>query len=84
MTIVSGSNLSVFRSHDLGLVACLLAKDFSLDGIEISDSKRALFSVKQKTGLQDAIDDYWSSKCFVDAQTYFNQLKRLKNQIYSS
>jgi hypothetical protein len=39
---------------------------------------------EQKRDIDAFVRSFWNSeKALVDAQTYFNQLKRLKNQIHS-
>lgn len=83
MTHITDQNTDSFKSYDLGLVACLLSRGFNLLKLERSQTGRALFIVEEHEGLQQTIESYWAFECAVDAQTYFNQLKRLKNQIYS-
>lgn len=73
-----------FYSHDIGLVACLLCQNFELVGLDKAIKNKVLFILKRDGGLDGAVRDYWDFKSSVDAQTYFNQLKRLKNQIFSS
>ncbi len=73
-----------FRSYDLALAACLLVKGFKLVSLEKNKEGRALFTIMREEGLSDVIDSYWDFSCPVDAQSYQNQMKRLKNQIYSS
>lgn len=74
----------LFSSHDIGLVAFLLSKKFELIDLDKTLKNKVLFILKRDDGIDNAIKNYWSFKSSVDAQTYFNQLKRLKNQIFSS
>ena len=71
-------------SHDIGLVAFLLCKKLELAGLDKAIKSKVLFIVKREKRLDQAIKNYWAFKAPVDAQSYFNQLKRLKNQIFSS
>ncbi len=73
-----------FSTFDLSLVGALLAKGFSLKTLQRSQNGRALFVMQGDRQLEAAINDFWNFQCSVDAQTYFNRLKNLKNQIYSS
>lgn len=82
-TLKDNSNQS-FSSHDIGLVAFLLSKKFELIGLDKTFKNKVLFNLKNSEGIEKAINSYWNFKSTVDAQTYFNQLKRLKNQIFSS
>ena len=73
-----------FYSHDIGLVAYLLCLDFELVGLDKAMRNKVLFILKKKSDIDTEIKKYWDFKSAVDAQTYFNQIKRLKNQIFSS
>jgi len=74
-----------FYSHDIGLVGYLLCqKDFELVGLDKAIKNKILFILKKSDGIEVEIKKYWDFKSSVDAQTYFNQIKRLKNQIFSS
>lgn len=73
-----------FYSHDIGLVACLLCRKFELVGLDKAMASKVLFILKKKKGIDEEITKYWNFKSPVDAQSYFNQIKRLKNQIFSS
>ena len=73
-----------FYSHDIGLVAYLLCLDFELVGLDKAMRNKVLFILKKKSDIDAEIKKYWGFKSAVDAQTYFNQIKRLKNQIFSS
>ena len=73
-----------FLSHDLGLVAFLLCDGFELAGLDKSVRSKVLFSIKRGKGIDQSITDYWNFSASVDPQSFFNQMKRLKNQIFSS
>ena len=73
-----------FYSHDIGLVAYLLCQDFELVGLDKVIKNKVLFILKRGDKKDTEIKKYWDFKSLVDAQSFFNQIKRLKNQIYSS
>lgn len=73
-----------FYSHDIGLVAYLLCQSFELVGLDKALRNKVLFILKRGDGIDVEVKKYWDFKSSVDAQTYFNQIKRLKNQIFSS
>ena len=73
-----------FYSHDIGLVAYLLCLDFELVGLDKAVRNKVLFILKKDKDIEADIKKYWDFKSGVDAQSYFNQIKRLKNQIFSS
>jgi uncharacterized protein (UPF0262 family) len=64
------------------------ARDFNSSGFELasmdrSEPKKIKFIFKGRKGITQAMEDYWNNKLQGDLQTYFNTLKRLKNQIYA-
>lgn len=73
-----------FYSHDIGLCGYLLCQNFELVGLDKAMRSKVLFILKKRDGLDAEIKNYWDFKSSVDAQSYFNQIKRLKNQIFSS
>jgi len=73
-----------FYSHDIGLCAYLLCQKVELAGLDKSVRSKVLFILKRDKGLDKEIKRYWNFESSVDAQSYFNQVKRLKNQIWSS
>lgn len=73
-----------YYSYDIGLVAYLLCQNYELVGLDKVVSNKVLFILKRGDGIDAEIKKYWGFKSSVDAQSYFNQIKRLKNQIFSS
>ncbi|MEK7120830.1 MAG: DUF5659 domain-containing protein [Patescibacteria group bacterium] len=73
-----------FYSHDIGLCAYLLCQDFELVGLDKAIRNKVLFVLKRGDGIDADVKKYWDFKSSVDAQSYFNQIKRCKNQIFSS
>ncbi len=73
-----------YYSHDIGLVGYLLCQDYELVGLDKAVRNKVLFILKRGNGIDTEVKKYWDFKSSVDAQTYFNQIKRLKNQIFSS
>lgn len=76
---------NLFYSHDLGLVAYLLCLDkYELVGLDKAVRSKVLFILNRDPHIGQDIKKFWEFRTSIDAQTYFNQIKRLKNQIYSS
>ncbi len=72
-----------FQSHDLGLVAFLLCAGYEMEIMDKSVRNKVLFILKRGDGIDEATKNYWNFKASVDPQSYFNQMKRLKNEIFS-
>ncbi len=73
----------VLNSFDIGLVASLVTQGFELIAIDKTNRKKARFVLKRKDGIDEAARRYWDCCSQVDAQTFFNNLKMLKNRLYS-
>ena len=76
-------NQDTFQSFDLGLVGALLTDGFKLVSLDKTNPKKVSFHFAHEDGIQEAAVDYFSNDFQVDAQTYFNHIKSLKNRIYS-
>lgn len=76
-------NNNYYYSYDLGLVASLLCCKHELTSIDKGASAKAMFIVKRTPKTNALISEYWNNSLKVDAQTMFNKIKRLKNQIYN-
>ena len=73
-----------WATFDLGCSAALTSAGFEIVSLDRANPSKIKFIFLKKSGLESAINDYWSNNLMVDAQTYFNNIKRLKNQIYSA
>ena len=73
-----------FLTYDIGLTAALFTAEFQIYSIDKGNPKKATFIFKKDRDLEKFIERYWSDKLPVNARTYFNNLKMLKNRIYSS
>lgn len=79
-----GDKENYFYSHDIGLISYLLCfEDHELAGMDKGVKNKVLFILTRSEITDKEVKNYWESKTSIDAQTYFNQLKRLKNQIHS-
>lgn len=74
---------SYWATFDLGCAAALASIGFEIVSLDRANPSKIKFIFVRKSGLEDSIKDYWNFDLNVDAQTYFNSIKRLKNQIYS-
>ncbi len=72
-----------FCSFDLGCCAALLSIGYELETLNKDNPRKVAFILKRANGIDIAINNYWSSDLKVDARTYFDNIKMLKNRIYS-
>jgi len=73
-----------FDTYDIALAAYLICAGYELSGMDRSNRSKVLFHIKRGEGIDAAVKAFWDSRTSVDAQSYFNHIKRLKNQIHSS
>ena len=72
-----------YVNSDMGSAAALIVSGFELASLDRSDPKKVRFIFKGRIGIKEAMDNYWNCNLPLDSQTYFNALKRLKNQLNS-
>ncbi|MDD5626002.1 MAG: DUF5659 domain-containing protein [Patescibacteria group bacterium] len=75
---------SYFYTYDLGCSAALISVGFELISLDKQDPHKVLFIFKRKVGIDKAINDYFSNKLKVAARSLFDNIKMIKNRIYSS
>ena len=75
--------LNYFSTCDIGLTAALFTSEFQIYSIDKKNPNKATFMFKKDRDLEKFVERYWSDKLPVNARTYFNNLKMLKNRIYS-
>ena len=75
---------SFFCTYDLGCSAALISVGFELASLDSENPKKVRFVFTRKGGIDEAVSHYWSDKLTVNARTLFDNIKMLKNRIYSS
>jgi hypothetical protein len=74
---------SVWTTYDLGVSTALLCADFELVAVERSNPRKALFVFKKESGIEETANSYFSDRLKVKARSFFDNLKALKNKLYS-
>lgn len=72
-----------FETTDLGLGTTILTLGFTLDSLDRSNPSRVRFVFKKKGGLDEVVHAYWQKELKVEPLAYFNNIKLMKNRIYS-
>ena len=75
-----------WATFDLGLAAGLLSKGFKLVDLDRANPHKVqlIFLRKGEGEIEKLAQDYWNNNFQVDALSYFNNVKKIKNQLYSS
>ncbi len=75
---------SLFSTYDLGAAASLVCTGYTLQIIDKTHGTKALFLFENSEEIIESAQMYWRGELRVDALAYFNTLKNIKNQLYSS
>lgn len=75
--------LSTFSSYDLGLATALVTLKYELIKLDKTDPKKVRFVFKEAKDIEQMMLGYWNNEISVPALAFFNNLKTLKNRIYS-
>ena len=81
-TTVNQRNL--FQTFDLGLAGTLITIGFHLRSLDKSNPRKVQFGFNDSDNIKRATEAYWSGKIKVNPRLYFDNLKLLKNRIYSN
>ena len=73
-----------YQTQDLGLATALCCKNYELITLDKQNQRKVLFVFKQQIGIEVDADNYWSNKLEIKARAYFDNLRTLKNRIYSA
>lgn len=78
-----GNSKEYFQTSDLGLATALCCRSYELLSLDKQDPRKVSFIFKRELGIEDDADAYWSNELETKARTYFDNLRTLKNRIYS-
>ncbi len=72
-----------FYTFDLGLSAALISVGFSLVSLDHENLRKVQFVFRRGDGMDEVVDAYWANRLEVKARAFFDNMKMLKNRIYS-
>jgi len=75
--------LNEYKTFDLSCAAALISAGFELVSLNKTNPRKVQFIFNQEDCIEKVIDDYWTDKLKVNARTFFDNIKMLKNRIYS-
>ena len=75
----------VFSTYDLGLCCALFCIGHQLYAIDKSDlSNKAQFIFRRLNSIDPDIEAYWNDQLKLNARSYFDAIRTIKNRLYSS
>ena len=72
-----------FYTFDLGCSAALISADFKLVSLDKTNVRKVQFIFRREVGIEKVVDDYWADRLEIKARAFFDNVKMLKNRIYS-
>jgi len=73
-----------FYTFDLGCSTALISAGFELVSLDKTNVRKVQFIFRREIGIEKVVDDYWADRLKVKARTFFDNVKMLKNRLYSS
>ena len=70
-------------TYDLGAAAALISAGFKLALLDKTNPNKVQFAFEREAGIEGVMDDYWANRLEVKARSFFDNLKMLKNRLYS-
>lgn len=81
---ISSDNYQDFMTtYDLGCSSALVSSGFELVSLDKANPKKVQFIFRRELGIENVADDYFADRLEVKARTFFDNVKMLKNRIYS-
>ena len=80
----SADNLNVkFLTYDIGLAAALISLGYSLFKVDKIAEKKSQFIFNRDEHIDKKVDEYWDDKLTLPVRSFYDNLKMLKNRLYS-
>mgnify|MGYP001606034512 FL=1 len=75
--------LDDYQTYDLGCAAALISAGFVLESLDKENPRKVLFVFRGKNEIKNVVDNYWADRLEIKARAFFDNIKMLKNRIYS-
>lgn len=79
----SDNYTNYLHSFDLGLATALVTAGFELISLDKTNPRKVQFIFRREIGIKKVVDDYWADHLEIKARAFFDNIKMLKNRIYS-
>lgn len=82
---ISSDNYAEFYlTYDLGCSSALVSSGFELVSLDKSNPKKVQFIFRRELGIEKVADDYFADRLELKARGFFDNIKSIKNRLYSS
>ncbi len=72
-----------FITYDIGLASALITLGYTLWDVDKSNPKKSQFIFRRDEHIEKMINQYWDDKLTLPARSLIDNLKMLKNRLYS-
>ena len=73
----------VWTTYDLGVSTALLCAGFELLALNRNNPRKVLFIFRREENIDETANAYFADQLKLNARSYFDQLRALKNRLYS-
>lgn len=73
-----------YQTADLGCAAAIISAGFDLTNLDKENIRKVRFIFQRTNGIEEAVHNYWSDSLRINARTMVDNIKMLKNRIYST
>lgn len=73
----------LFITFDIGLSAALISLGYELKNVDKTNLKKSKFVFGRDEHIDKMINEYWNGKLVLPARALIENIKMLKNRIYS-
>ena len=73
----------IYSTYDLGCAAALVTASFALLTLDRGNPRKIRFIFRREAGIEGFADDYWSDRLEQKSRSYWDNVKNLKNRLYS-
>ncbi len=73
----------VYATYDLGCATALLTADFTLLTLDRANPRKIRFIFRRETGIEKVADGFWSGHLEQNSRSFWDNIKNLKNRLYS-
>ncbi|MFA5158002.1 MAG: DUF5659 domain-containing protein [Patescibacteria group bacterium] len=75
--------INFYSTFDLGCSAALICAGFELASLDKTNPRKVQFIFRRNASIDNAVGDYWDDRLEIKARSFFDNIKMLKNRIYS-
>lgn len=72
-----------YSTYDLGCAAALVTANFELLHLDRTNSRKVRFVFKRELGIEKTADNFWSDYLEQKSRSFWDNIKNLKNRLYS-